>query len=994
MDYHFPRKLFPSFYNCGPPELKLKHCAGNWGSYDRVKPQGVSGPPSNWSFISSHQVRGEIWRHKEPAPIPVFKPNTSFIWSSTPPDPLDFTEHHQCKGAASTRKIARFLDKLNLPICHESHYPRALHSYCALLSDVVQNVPPELLGSLLHEELTEQRDRQLFSEGATGGALNFIPFSQSRDSQHGCLVYPGNQGMDQLNFHRVELAHCRNKCFSMNSSESKPFSFQLKGPIRQISSASLFNICCVSVRSDYLCGVWRFSEREEPRLLQVVHTKEVPTCVSVSPHILGEVLVASESGTTNLWTVGKGFQKVWEDNTNLYFNAKSSWRWCEFSAHPRVMLYADRTGADLCDIRMTPATNQTLFRISRSTECQSGERLIICKYLADAHPFHHLVTTQYSAYIMDERFPCLPMLKMDHMMESPPMFCHILPGVSASCGGARTTKVLLGSQSSQEITQLQYSGGRAETCVSLGPPQALLRPCDSLKHLPVQIPHRMETATNRLSSASAGLTCIQRSANEGTSSYIYVLQLTEAGDIFYQTLEHEPLQDEAPPEKMFKKQPEPTLEKATEIGSKYEKSSLPYNAQGNSQLMAIGSSQGVAPHKVVPETAANKVQVYDVSSDTGSEDSETRGKGQNLKRLNLRVPTQEHLFNANREDENVTNNLAYDLTQPSRDQGTSTNMNQANLPGQQTPMELSEDALTTWKRWLQSVMRKSHKKKTRPRGPHQITVNTRRHLSLTNDKMKELSKEEQMTGMRRQLSVCMSKCSLLVRSDPSSDPLEVIPFPDLVDTGLWTDDFSQRLTLSWHGEERWRAWWEDRLGMNREQKVDALKRKRKRHREAKSQSRGQRFELSDSFSSSATYQSEIDDFSSWSSSASQGALSDTTEEGLSQCERTKASKGLRATTPTNAPNEATSDVVNQSKTVQLDSTPSSQKRSKRPAKDYLESLFGSQEDPPEHNYFVAEQQSLGSVAHSSQSLSLSQSSLGRPKSLVSQQKKKKARMGF
>lgn len=62
---------------------------------------------------------------------------------------------------------------------------------------------------------------------------------------------------------------------------------------------------------------------------------------------------------------------------------------------------------------------------------------------------------------MDERFPCMPMLKWDHMMQSPPMFCQILPGPASSgsaLGQSRTAKVLLGSHSSQEITLLQYSG--------------------------------------------------------------------------------------------------------------------------------------------------------------------------------------------------------------------------------------------------------------------------------------------------------------------------------------------------------------------------------------------------------------------------------------------------------------------------------------------------------------------------------------------------------
>lgn len=109
-------------------------------------------------------------------------------------------------------------------------------------------------------------------------------------------------------FHKVELQHHRSGPFCVDTS-SKPFSFPLRGPVRQISTASLFGECesncgeylemtsehggvfkdvclfvcfagCVAVRSDYLCGVWRFSERNEPQALQVVSTSEVATCIS------------------------------------------------------------------------------------------------------------------------------------------------------------------------------------------------------------------------------------------------------------------------------------------------------------------------------------------------------------------------------------------------------------------------------------------------------------------------------------------------------------------------------------------------------------------------------------------------------------------------------------------------------------------------------------------------------------------------------------------
>ncbi|XP_042337135.1 TATA box-binding protein-associated factor RNA polymerase I subunit C-like, partial [Plectropomus leopardus] len=360
------------------------------------------------------------------------------------------------KDSVRIGRLSGFLNKLEFKTCTQPYPCQMLNRYSALLWDAVPAIPPELLAPLLFEELTEQRDRMLFSEGATGGALAFVPFSQSGgDSQHGCLLYPRNRGLNRLNFHRVELQHHRGGSSRVDISSS-PISFQLKGPVRQISTASLLNDCCVAVRSHHLCGVWRFSERNEPRLLQVVNTREVATCISVSPHILGEVLVASESGAAHLWTVGRGLQKIKEEDHNLYFNAKSSWRWCEFSAHPRVMLYVDRTGVELTDIRESPASSHTLFRISNTSECRSGERLILSKYLGDVHPFHHLITTQYSAYIMDERFPCMPMIKWDHMMQSPPMFCHAVRG-SSSGGAAKTTKILLGSQSSQEITMLQYS---------------------------------------------------------------------------------------------------------------------------------------------------------------------------------------------------------------------------------------------------------------------------------------------------------------------------------------------------------------------------------------------------------------------------------------------------------------------------------------------------------------------------------------------------------
>ncbi|XP_035523583.1 TATA box-binding protein-associated factor RNA polymerase I subunit C isoform X1 [Morone saxatilis] len=1087
MDYQFPQQLFPSFYKCGPPDSVLKHSAGNWGCYDRVRPQGSSGPLTSSTFTSRHQVRGETWCHTEPVPVPLLSPKNTVLWPSTPPDPLDFTEHMQnffvdhcedafgCMGeilgenfnfkqrtrgkrrrdSVNMWKVRNFLDMLNVKICQQSYSSKAVDRYSALLSDVVHAVPPQLLGALLYEELTEQRDRLVFSEGATGGALAFVPFSQSSSgSQHGCLLYPSNQGLDCLNFHRVELQHHRGDSSCVDASSRDPFSFQLKGPVRQISSASLFSDCCVAVRSDRLCGVWRFSETNEPRLLQVVNTKEVATCISVSPHVLGEVLVASESGVAKLWTVGRGMQKVREEDSNLYFNTKSSWRWCEFSAHPRVMLYADRTGVELTDIRESPVSGHTLFRISNASDCRSGERLILSRYLADVHSFHHLITTQYSAYIMDERFPSVPMLKWDHMMQSPPMFCHVIPG-SASSGsavdGARTTKVLLGSQSSQEITLLQYSGGRAEACFSRGPPQALLRPKDSLKHVPVQIPHRLDTATNRLSSPAGGLTCIQNKGGReaGGEECVCILQLTEAGDIFYQILEPKQPDASRPPAA----ENEPSSQATTsgrKSAERRQPDAQPVICDTSSDEDLIGPTQGPTAQRVVAETPERQQRDVNIYSDSSSEESEAVGKRKYLKHLLLDVVVNNNDSGEDQDDELDTGVEDGKVGQnngnvePGSVKEAISSVSHVGPSRVQTPAQLSDSTLVTWKHWLQKLRQKSHEKKPRPHHLQHFTIPTDGLLNPSVSEARDSTEEERVQSLRRDLRACMSKRSLLVHSAVSAslEAPDAVPVPDGVDTAVWTDQLSHRLTLSWQGVEAWRAWWNDQLGLNREEKMEALRRKRRKEKAAK-RAAGALLELSASFSSSS-YQSELDDFSDWSSEASRGAQSDT-EGPASQLEsflEHGTPRGATASTvqtdspfatPTATPQtlkgkKGEQETPSSSRTLSLsltprpDSTPASQRRNKHPGERYLSSLF-AQDEPLQHDSYYLEDPSPPPVAFSSQlrssqsvtqrshrvdlsqgtsawsgfsqSLSQSQSSQGRlGLSQASQPKKKKSRMGF
>ncbi|KAJ8338935.1 hypothetical protein SKAU_G00357210 [Synaphobranchus kaupii] len=423
-------------------------------------------------------------------------------------------------------RMKHFLSTVNYRKCPVRYSGKRARGYSHLFDDIIHDIPPVLLAELLQEELLLQRERAQFNEVATGGALGYFPVKVSDSSQEGCLMFPEGKLPE---FHKVVLEFDEDKVPRLGVNNSQNLTMELNGAVRQINVGSVQENVHVGVRSDYHCGVWLACPTKRMVPLEIIRTEHVVTCICVSPHIPGELLVASENGAAYLWTVGKGLSKFREEEENLYFNARSSWRWCDFTAHPKVMQYTDRTGVDLTDTRHSDKCSFTLFRIGETANCKSGERVILSKHLNDVNAYHHLVTTQHSVYIMDERFPCLPMLKWEHMMVDPPLFAHVLAGSPQG----RTNKVLLGSQRSQELMLLQYSGGAEAACHSVGPPLKLSCPADSLGHLRVHAPHRQQQAQERLGEPAAGFTAIHHSKAE---ECLCVLQLSETGDIFYQTL--------------------------------------------------------------------------------------------------------------------------------------------------------------------------------------------------------------------------------------------------------------------------------------------------------------------------------------------------------------------------------------------------------------------------------------------------------------------------
>ncbi|RDD46296.1 TATA box-binding protein-associated factor RNA polymerase I subunit C [Trichoplax sp. H2] len=445
-------------------------------------------------------------------------------------------------------------------------FSKTNHGHTLSLSEAIVDLPLDLLEEYLGESLEIERKKST-ENCFHGNCISYHPFDNSANKANvkanGILIYPSGKSHSILNAAMIKSElkdyHFANKLPFCSLKLSKKQSFAINGQIHEITPV-IGNL--VGVRADYNCALLKVKCHDignflnnddiECSFLECCSTFQLnypPRSICLNPYIDGEMAIVCSSGGIQVWSESNGSREI-RANSNYLSHEEllSSWYGCQFAGHPRLLAVASSSDFDLIDFRVKPLKRRSLFAIPTSHLLINEKFVAIQRH---SRPFYHLLGTQQSLLLLDERFPSHPVLKWRHHLRSNP-FC--ISTVQDIFSNQPDDLALIGSYNSHEIHCYQFTTATASTapivplldredsCV--GPPRSteLHWQISNYSEWPALINKGKLglwlASDKRLDAPLIGMTTVSHDASEGGGLHVIqasIYSLSACGDIFYQT---------------------------------------------------------------------------------------------------------------------------------------------------------------------------------------------------------------------------------------------------------------------------------------------------------------------------------------------------------------------------------------------------------------------------------------------------------------------------
>lgn len=416
-------------------------------------------------------------------------------------------------------------------------------SFLGNFFDDISDIPLEMLDDLFQETFVEENFE--WTGKYFGNCVAHQVNSISGDPVV-ILAHPSGDIMDKLSLSSVQFHPDNNGLLSTKLLPGK-HTFNFPNRIRQINTINAGQSCSsiMAVRTDYTCSFLKQEYGDDDELTMSVvgnlACKTKPSSVAVNPFVPGEAIIAMETGSLCLWSVGEQTSIQVVKQCSACVVEDFDWYLCEFGPHPRQVIRCNNTNVELLDLRDSSSNSKDLMTIP-SPHLFKDDRFSVVQRHPE-NPYHYFLGTNHSLMIMDERFLQNPVLKWHHSLDEPIKHLDVVTNAFPGCGDVL---LVCGGYNSHDIHCYQYCHGENSpyslgTAANIGglPAQATSSPwkVSSYNEWPelIDYPNKEETlhaVVSQLNQPLLGLTCISNPAPSDNT--LAVIQMSKTGDLFYQ----------------------------------------------------------------------------------------------------------------------------------------------------------------------------------------------------------------------------------------------------------------------------------------------------------------------------------------------------------------------------------------------------------------------------------------------------------------------------